>query len=72
MKHIIPIHRIMAFLGYVKIPREAVMLSIAQEEAFKKIVGAIERHGAKAEAYRKVLEAQKAFTMFLRSGRLIT
>jgi hypothetical protein len=62
----------MAFLGYVKIPREAVMLSIAQEEAFKTIIKAVESKGIKSVAYRKALEAQKAFTMFLRSGRLIT
>jgi hypothetical protein len=67
-----PFSYIMSYFGYVKIPLEAIQLSMAQEDAFKKIVEAIEKNGHKAVAYRKVLEAQRAMTRFLRSGRLVT
>ncbi len=67
-----PIQLVMSYFGYVKIPVQVVQLSMAQEEAFKKIVTTIESTGHEAVAYRKVLAAQQALTAFLRSGRLIT
>ena len=67
-----PIRFIMAEFGYVKIPREAVQLSMAQEEAFKLVIKAIESTGHESPAFRKALGAQRALTYFLRSGRLIT
>ena len=51
---------ILAFFGYVKVPKEAIQLSMILEEGWKKL--------SMAKAY----ESQKALTWFLRSGRLIS
>lgn len=63
---------ILRFFGYVKIPREAVQLSVEQEfliEKWLKIVVDAKLNGW-PEMFKVALDAQQTLTMFLRSGRL--
>lgn len=58
---------IMAFFGYVKIPKEAVELSMKLEREWKWLA---ERTGNAAANAR--LMAQETLTEFLRSGKLLS
>jgi len=66
-----PLQFILGWFGYVKIPIQAVQLSMGQEEAIKLIIKAIEKNGIQSNGWKKALEAQQALTKFLRSGRLL-
>lgn len=72
MKWINHVHLFLAYFGYVKIPLEAVQLSMRQEEAFRILINALDETGHDCPNYRKALEGQKTLTAFLRSGRAIS
>jgi len=57
------IQTIMAFFGYVKVPKDAILLSMKLEEGYCKLT-------KKIPAFYPLCEAAKAMTNFLRSGRL--
>lgn len=61
--------RILSYFGYIKIPIEAVQLSIEQESIFEKLRELQTIPKAK-ELFKQRLEMQKTLTRFLRSGRL--
>ena len=59
-------------LGYAKIPKAAVQLSIAQENFFRDAVKAANKSSDLLKKHlKKRLEIQKTLTDFLRSGRLM-
>lgn len=58
---------LLSFFGYIKVPVEAVQLSMQQELFFEKMIRM--RPEAK-DAWEFYLKAQKTLTSFLRSGRL--
>jgi len=62
--------RILAFFGYVKIPRAVVRLSMAQEDFLRRCMFS---HADPKEkrVFCKFLEGQSAITAFLRSGRFL-
>jgi len=64
------IKHIMALFGYVKIPLQVVQISIMQEEILKEIIDCLSSEKDRLE-FSKRLEAQKAMTNFLRTGRLL-
>lgn len=64
------IQTILGFCGYVKIPIEAVQLSIAQEE-FLSRCAKLETDAKGKEYFEGHLKGQKMLTGFLRSGRLL-
>lgn len=62
---------ILAFFGYVKVPKEAIQMSMVLEDDFKGLADVF-RDNLKAKAwfsYRQ--ESMKALTEFLRNGRLL-
>ena len=60
------IRTILAFFGYVKIPKGAVMLSMRMELGFKIIYEKMP-----GEQSKILYDSAKAMTGFLRSGRLL-
>ena len=62
------IQTILAFFGYVKVPKEAVLLSMEIEENYRKILKDIPDNEV-CSMYHK---SAQAITWFLRSGRLLT
>jgi len=62
---------IMAFFGYVKVPKAVVTLSIAQELFLSKC-HELESSQKGKECFARFLEGQKTITSFLRSGKLIS
>jgi len=65
-----PDRLIFGLFGYVKIPKEAVCLSIAQENVLRLCIEVFEKDHPQP-GFRKALEAQRTLTSFLRSGRLL-
>ena len=64
----------LGFLGYVKVPKEAIFLSTRQEVLFEKLIEKLESLGVEDEivsVYTHCLEGQRVLTKFLRSGRLL-
>ena len=73
-----PIQYILAFFGYVKIPKAVVVLSIMQENTIESIAYMMEIEskderltGDKIRILERLLVGQKTLTKFLRSGRLL-
>jgi len=60
---------VLGFFGYIKIPREAVQLSIAQEVFFEVL---LKQEPDGKDIIERYLRGQKTLTQFLRSGRLLT
>ena len=61
------IRRILALFGYIKIPREAVELSMLLEDECKLMATVLQ-----TSEIARVHEAAHTLTEFLRSGRLIS
>jgi hypothetical protein len=61
---------LLSLFGYVKVPKEAVLLSIQLEDIFKQFISALESPESKKDML-KCLNAQRTLTQFLRSGRLL-
>lgn len=73
------IQTILAFFGYVKVPREAVQLCMVLEDDFKDLITLFLAIGENAPSYKKLAEhlrerkrGMESMTAFLRSGRLLT
>ena len=73
------INTILAYFGYVKVPKEAVQMSMCFEDDFKDLIDLFLDIGEDAPSYKKLAEHLKArkrgmevMTEFLRSGRLLT
>jgi len=64
------IETIFAFMGYCKIPKEAVKISTTQEYFIEKLIKHESDERGKA-LYRKMLDGQQCLTKFLRTGRLL-
>ena len=64
------IRTVLAFFGYVKIPTEAVQISIVQEDFIKLVCKYLKTEETKKVGH-KHLELQKTLTQFLRSGALL-
>jgi len=62
------IRTILAFCGYVKVPREAIRLSMEIEEGYKRLHNLVPENESAALLYK----GSKTMTAFLRSGRLIS
>jgi hypothetical protein len=52
---------IFALLGYIKVPKEAIQISLMNEQVFKKLV--------EIKQFKDYLESQQTLTKFLQSGR---
>lgn len=63
------LNAMLKFFGYIKIPKEAVRLSMDQESFIETQVELTDKERLK-QIYTKQLEGQKTLTAFLRSGRL--
>ena len=61
------IHTILAFFGYVKIPKEAVQLSMKVEDGYHTILGWFPENKEVILLHKSA----KTITEFLRSGRLL-
>lgn len=61
------IRTLLGFLGYMRVPKEAVQLSILVEDCLKQISRDQPDESDLCRAYR----ASKILTWFLRSGRLL-
>jgi hypothetical protein len=59
------IRTILAFFGYVKVPKEAILLSMKIEETYRQL-------SKKLPAFITLYEAARSVTAFLRSGRLLS
>ena len=73
------IRTILAFFGYIKVPREAVQMSMLLEDDFKDLIDLFMDIGEDAPTYKNLAKHLKdrkrgmeAMTAFLRSGRLLT
>ena len=73
------IELILAFFGYVKVPREAVQMCMVLEDDFKDLIDLFLDIGEHAPSYKQLAEhlrdrkrGMEAMTAFLRSGRLLT
>ena len=67
------IRTILAYFGYVKIPKEAILLSMSIEDLIVAVAKQGKCSSPEAEAYISMrVEAAKTITNFLRSGRLIS
>ena len=64
------IRNILGFFGYVKIPLEAVKLSVQQELIFETMIECESSEKGK-EYLARFLKGQQVMTAFLRSGRLL-
>ena len=64
---------IMAFFGYVKVPTEAVWLSINQEVFLEKLTAILIKKNPELElVFSEHVRSQKTITQFLRSGKIIS
>lgn len=63
------IRKLLGLFGYVKIPKEAVQLSLLNESNLEKVHDAVP-DGLKP-LFKTMLDAQKALTGFLVSGRMV-
>ena len=73
------VRTILAFFGYVKVPKEAVQMSMLLEDDFKDLIELFLDIGEDAPSYKEVAEhlrqrkrAMEVMTEFLRSGRLLS
>jgi len=62
------IRTILAFFGYVKIPKAAVQLAMKQEDVLECIQAALPERSKKLSQHQR---GARTLTQFLRSGRLI-
>lgn len=69
---------ILAFFGYVKVPVEAVQMSMCLEDDFKNMITICSLEGEKNSDFKKLagcleirIKAIQILTEFLRSGRLL-
>lgn len=62
------IQTILAFFGYVKVPLEAVQLSMLVEEGYRRIIEKLPNH----DEFSKLHESAKTITDFLRSGKILS
>ena len=69
---------ILAFFGYIKVPIEAVQMSMCLEDDFKDIIDLFMDIGEDAPTYKELAKhlkqrkrAMETMTAFLRSGRLL-
>jgi len=58
----------LAFFGYVKVPKEAVEISMIIQEAQRRLLKKI----PDSESAKTLYELSKTITNFLRSGRLVS
>lgn len=58
---------LLAFFGYMKVPKEAIQLSMLVEEGYRRISKKLPN-----SEFSKLYESAKTITKFLRSGRLLT
>lgn len=66
------IRTILAFFGYVKVPKEVVELAMLIENGYKIMLKVFESEKVNSIDAKKLHEASKTLTKFLRSGRLLT
>ena len=64
---------ILSFFGYFKIPKEAVQLSLSQEDTMKTAIELYEAAGKDnfVDLLKKQLKGQKTLTEFLQTGRMV-
>jgi hypothetical protein len=67
-----PIHLLMAFFGYVKIPVEVIRLSMEQESFIQAFVNLYKDDPRGNKLFSPRLEYQKTITKFSRSGKIIS
>ncbi len=68
------IQTILAFFGYVKIPKEVVQLNIALEDhlcELAKMTGGIKKQEFLASLLKTMHKSAHAITQFLQSGRML-
>lgn len=65
------ISRILATFGYAKVPKEAVQLSLFLESRAERALSIVEGQEA-IKFYSEILEAQRALTKLLQSGRMLS
>lgn len=73
---LIMIQTILAFFGYIKVPEEAIQMSIHLEDDFKELIQIFLPSGENIPEYKKLAEhlkegkrAMEVMTKFLRSGK---
>lgn len=61
---------LLGWFGYTKVPKEAIELSMKQEDFFKKFM-AVQETETGRNLLEMYLKGQQTLTSFLRSGRLL-